>query len=1087
MEIPKLINNINERVVDDLKRRLSIKSKVSIAAASFSIYAFEALKKELEGIEDLRFIFTSPTFINDKTKKESREFYIPKLNRERNLYGSDFEIKLRNQLSQKAIARECAEWIRKKVRFKSNSSSETMGGFLQIDDAESRSYAPFNEFTTTELGLDRGNNVYSMVQCSPSPFAEEYLKIFNAQWNDDEKFTDVTDKVLEYIGTVYKENSPDYIYFITLYNIFNEFLEDISEDVLPNEATGFRNSAIWNKLYNFQKDAALAIINKLEKYNGCILADSVGLGKTYTALSVIKYYENRNKSVLVLCPKKLNDNWITFRSNYKNNPIASDRLRYDILFHSDLSRETGTSNGLELSHINWGNYDLIVIDESHNFRNGGKITTDEEDENPRENRYLRLLNQVIRTGVKTKVLMLSATPVNNGFKDLKNQLQLAYEGDTDKIDSLLDTKNSIDDIFRQAQTAYNKWAKLEPKERTTAKLLSMLSFDFFEVLDSVTIARSRKHIERYYDTADIGKFPTRLKPISRRPCLTDLSDAVNYKEIYTQLQALNLSVYTPSDFILSSRMNKYVDDEKTGSSSGLSMHGREKGIRQLMAINMLKRLESSVNSFRLTIQRIDKLIENTILKIDDYTHDKHNGILSEVDDYDLGMVAEDEDFYDTATIGGKKSKIDLADMDYKSWKQYLKEDAEILNLLLVMLQDITPCHDSKLQQLIEDLDDKFTHPINGNNKKVLIFTAFSDTAEYLYSELSDRIHDEYGLNVAMITGSTDGMCTIKKLKPDFNTILTLFSPISKEREVLFPDSKNEIDVLIATDCISEGQNLQDCDYLINYDIHWNPVRIIQRFGRIDRIGSKNEVIQLVNYWPDVALDDYIKLKGRVEARMKVTVMTATGDDNPLSDEEQGDLQYRKEQLKRLQEEVVDLEDMDTGVNIMDLGLNEFRLDLLAYMKDNPDIAHTPFGMSAVVKSSDLVKPGVIYVLKNRNNGVNINNQNLLHPFYMVYLSHEGEVICDHLSPKTMLDDMRAACRGQHEPDKELCKIINQETKDGRDMNHYSDLLQDAIHSIIDVKEESDIMSLFSEGETTALQNEIKGLNDFELICFLVIK
>ena len=1087
MELPKLINNINERVVDDLKSRLSSTSKVSIAAASFSIYAFEALKKELEEIGELRFIFTSPTFVKDSAKKEKREFYIPKLNRERNLYGSDFEIKLRNQLSQKAIAKECADWIRRKVRFKSNSSSEDMGGFMQVSDTKSRSYAPFNDFTTTELGLDRGNSVYSMVQSSPSPFAEEYLKIFNAQWNDKEKFADVTDKVLEYIDTVYKENSPDYIYFITLYNIFNEFLEDISEDVLPNEATGFKSSAVWNKLYNFQCDAALAIINKLEKYNGCILADSVGLGKTFTALSVIKYYENRNKSVLVLCPKKLNDNWITYRSNYKNNPIAADRLRYDILFHSDLSRQRGTSNGLDLSHINWGNYDLVVIDESHNFRNGGKITTDEEDENPRENRYLRLLNQVIRTGVKTKVLMLSATPVNNGFKDLKNQLQLAYEGEAENIDSLLDTKNSIDDIFRQAQTAYNKWAKLEPTKRTTAKLLDMLSFDFFEVLDSVTIARSRKHIERYYDTTDIGKFPTRLKPISRRPCLTDLSDAINYNEIYAQLQSMNLAIYTPSDFILPSKLTKYVDTDKTGSGSGLSIHGREKGIRQLMAINMLKRLESSVNSFRLTLQRVLKVMQDTIGTIEQFSDNVTNSRSLCVDDYDVLQVAEDEDFYETAFIGRKKTKIDLADMDYKSWKQYLDKDIEILNLLLVMLEDITPRHDSKLQQLTCDLEFKFRHPINGENRKVLIFTAFSDTAQYLYKELAGRIHDEYGLNVAMVTGSADDKCTIPKLKTDFNTILTLFSPISKERDMLFPDSADNIDVLIATDCISEGQNLQDCDYLINYDIHWNPVRIIQRFGRIDRIGSRNDVIQLVNYWPDVELDDYIKLKGRVEARMKVSVMTATGDDNLLSDDEKGDLQYRKAQLKKLQEEVVDLEDMDTGINIMDLGLNEFRLDLLAYMKDNPDIAHTPFGMSAVVGSSDFVKPGVIFVLKNRNNGVNINNQNLLHPFYMVYISHEGEVICDHLSPKAMLDNMRAACRGKHEPDKKLCDIVSKETKDGRDMSHYSDLLQDAIHSIIEEKEESDILSLFSVGESTALKGDIKGLDDFELICFLVIK
>ena len=518
---------------------------MSVAAASFSIYAFEALKKELEDVEELRFIFTSPTFIKEKSKKEKREYYIPKLNRERSLYGTDFEIHLRNQLSQKAIAKECADWIRRKVKFRSNSSQEQMGGFLHLANASEYVYLPFNEFTTTQLGCERGNEIYSMVNVLPSPTAEAYLNIFNEQWNNDEKFSDVTDRVLEYIETVYQENAPEYIYFIALYNIFNEFLEDISEDVLPNERTGFKNSIIWSKLYNFQRDAALAIINKLEKYNGCILADSVGLGKTFTALAVIKYYENRNKSVLVLCPKKLNDNWQTFRANYKNNPVAADRLRYDILFHSDLSRDRGLSNGLDLEHINWSNYDLIVIDESHNFRNGGNVDEDEEesfDTNHKENRYERLMNRVIRQGVKTKVLMLSATPVNNRFNDLKNQLQLAYEGRADNINAELDIDRGIDEIFRNAQTVYNKWVKLDAEERTTERLLRDLSYDFFQMLDAVTIARSRSHIVKYYDTRDIGDFPKRLPPISRRPKLTDLSSAINFKDIAQQLELLNLAI-----------------------------------------------------------------------------------------------------------------------------------------------------------------------------------------------------------------------------------------------------------------------------------------------------------------------------------------------------------------------------------------------------------------------------------------------------------------------------------------------------------------------------------------------------------------
>ena len=991
-------------------------------------------------------------------------------------------MKLRNKLEQKAIAKECADWIRRKVKFKSNASQEEMGGFLHVQNQKPSAYVPFSEFTTTELGCERGNAIYSMVNVMPSPFAEEYLKIFNEQWQNSDKFKDVTAQVLEYIETVYNENSPEFIYFITLYNIFNEFLEDISEDVLPNEATGFKNSVIWNKLYNFQKDAALAIINKLEKYNGCILADSVGLGKTFTALSVIKYYENRNKSVLVLCPKKLYDNWNTFKTNYKNNPLVADRLRYDILFHSDLSRERGLSAGIDLERINWGNYDLIVIDESHNFRNGGNIDDEELDSDldngePRKaNRYQKLMKKVIRAGVKTKVLMLSATPVNNRFNDLKNQLQLAYEGYTEQIDDALNIGRSIDDIFRNAQSAYNKWARLQPEHRTTERLLEELSFDFFELLDAVTIARSRSHIVKYYDTKDIGKFPTRLAPISRRPKLTDLNESITFSDIAEQLNELNLSIYTPSLYIFDSVKDDY-DINMEGS--GISIDGREKGLRKLMATNLLKRLESSVNSFRLTLGRITDYIEQTLSVIGGNSD-------GAIDVTTFTDVLDSTDSENDPFVG-KKSKISLRDIDVVRWSNDLRHDLEILKLLLLMLKDITPEHDCKLQMLVTDLKQKFQSPINEGNKKVLIFTAFADTADYIYEQLADRIKKECGLNVGLITGSTDGRCTIPKFPMSFNNVLTFFSPVSKDRDVLFPKATEEIDVLIATDCISEGQNLQDCDYLINYDIHWNPVRIIQRFGRIDRIGSRNEVIQLVNYWPDIELDKYIELKGRVESRMKATVLTSTGDDNLLSVNEKGDLEYRKNQLKKLQEEVVDIEDMDTGINIMDLGLNEFRLDLLTYIKQHPDVEHAPFGMNAVVGATDLAKPGVIYILKNRNAGVNIDKMNLLHPFYMVYIADDGTVICDHLQPKKLLDVMRHVCKGQDKPDKARCAIINKETCDGRKMQHYSDLLANAIDSIITVKEESDIDSLFSVGETTALLGEVKGLDDFELITFLIIR
>lgn len=1073
----QILDNINQTVRSDLQVSIKKGSKVSIAAACFSIYAYQELKKQLDSIDELRFIFTSPTFIQEKIPKEKREFYIPRLNRERSLYGTDFEIKLRNELTQKAIAKECANWVRQKVTFKSNVTQEQMMGFLTVNES---TYMPINGFTTVDLGCERGNNAYYPVQKTESYENGRYfLKLFEELWNDEKKLQNVTEIVLDSISTAYRENSPDFIYFFTLYNIFNEFLEDISEDVLPNEATGFKQSKIWNLLYNFQKDAVLAIINKLEKYNGCILADSVGLGKTFTALAVIKYYENRNKSVLVLCPKKLSENWNTYKGNYINNPIAEDRLRYDVLYHTDLSREHGKSNGIDLDRLNWGNYDLVVIDESHNFRNGGEISG----EDAKENRYLKLMNKVIRAGVRTKVLMLSATPVNNRFIDLKNQLALAYEGDSTQINEKLDTSTSIDEIFRRAQKAFNVWSRLPAEERTTDALLKMLDFDFFEVLDSVTIARSRRHIEKYYDTTDIGKFPERLKPISLRPCLTDLGDAINYNQIYELLISLNLSIYTPTYYIMASRLSKYTDLTHNKGTS-LTQKGREEGIRHLMSINLLKRLESSVYAFRLTIDRVYHLIQSTIETI--HTYQSGEQLLdlqdySDSDEFDL-----DDQNTDYFTVG-RKVKIDLADMDYLSWLRDLEKDAENLQLLSLMISDITPEHDTKLQTLLNLIREKQEHLINPGNRKIIIFTAFSDTADYLYQQVAPFVKQNFGLNTAEVTGTVDGKTTISRLRADLNTVLTYFSPISKGRDILMPSNTEDLDILIATDCISEGQNLQDCDYLINYDIHWNPVRIIQRFGRIDRIGSRNQVIQLVNFWPDMDLDEYINLKSRVETRMKISVMTSTGDDDPINAEEKGDLEYRRQQLKRLQEEVVDIEEMSSGISIMDLGLNEFRLDLLEYMKHHHDVETTPHGMHAVVPAREDAPAGAIFVLRNVNDSVNVDHRNRIHPFYMVYIGMDGEILCDYLNPKQILDTIRLLCRGRTEPISDLCRKFNQETDDGRNMAEMSELLSEAVNSIIDVKEESDIDSLFKSGGTTALLSQISGLDDFELICFLVVE
>ncbi len=1075
----KIFDNINNIVRDDMISTINKGSKISIAAACFSIYAYKELKEQLEQIDECRFIFTAPTFIKEKTEKQKREFYIPRLNRENSLYGTEFELKLRNEMNQKAIAKECADWIKRKATFKSNITGENMTGFVNVTNSNSATtYMPINGFTTIDIGCERGNNSYNMVNRFESPFADSYINLFENLWNDKNKLQDVTDIVIENMTSVYNENSPESIYFLILYHVFSEFLNDISTDELPNEATGFKQSKIWNMLYDFQRDAVLAIINKLERYNGCILADSVGLGKTFTALAVVKYYENRNKSVLVLCPKKLAENWNTYKDNYVNNPIAADRLNYDVLFHTDLSRTSGFSNGLDLNRLNWGNYDLVVIDESHNFRNGVGTHA-----NTVENRYVKLMDKIIRSGVKTKVLMLSATPVNNRFIDLKNQLAIAYEGDTSLIDNKLGTTKSIDEIFRQAQRAFNAWSELDVADRTTDALLRTLDFDFFELLDSVTIARSRKHIEKYYDTADIGKFPIRKKPISLRPVLTNLETATNYNQIYEELSKLSLCIYTPSNYIFPSKMQKYIDLTHNKGNE-LTQTGREQGIRKLMSVNLLKRLESSVNSFQLTLQRIYNLINDTVDKINRF---EQYGT-SSIDMYESADTEWDIDDSNTEYFTvGNKVQIDLADMDYKTWRSELTSDIEVLNDLMSMLNVITPEYDGKLQSLLKVISDKIENPINSNNKKVLIFSAFSDTAEYLYEHIGTYIKDKYGLNTAVITGSIDGKTTIKNFKATLNNVLTCFSPVSKDKSVLLPDSNDEIDILIATDCISEGQNLQDCDCVINYDIHWNPVRIIQRFGRVDRIGSKNESIQLINFWPDMDLDEYINLKGRVETRMKISIMSSTGDDDLINAEEKGDLEYRKQQLKRLQEEVVDIEDMSTGISIMDLGLNEFRLDLLEYIKTHGDMDTKPKGLHAVAQSSEELPQGVIFVLKNVNNSVNIDNQNRIHPFYMVYIGMEGDIICDYLNPKQLLDDIRLLCRGKREPIVELCQKFNEETNDGKDMQELSNLLRETIHSIIDTKEESDIDSLFTAGGTSALISVVSGLDDFELISFLVVK
>jgi hypothetical protein len=1083
----RIIDNVNELLGDDIKSEIRPGSKLRVAASTFSIFAFEALRKELEQVGELEFIFTSPSFVTakatDRLPKERREFFIPRTrNGESTLYGSEFEVRLRNQMTQRAIARECAEWVRGKVRFRSNTTGAPMQQFAIVDDKAA--YLPLQGFTSADLGYERGDAVSNMVtKLDEAPMTAQYVALFDQIWQNPDQLEDVTEAVYDHIASVYAENSPARIYFLILYNLFAEFLDDISEDVLPNDLTGYQDTAIWRSLYNFQRDAATGVINKLETYNGCILADSVGLGKTFTALAAIKYYELRNKSVLVLAPKKLAENWTNYNANLTTNIFASDRFNYDVLAHTDLSRTRGESLGIPLDRVNWGNYDLVVIDESHNFRNA-------DFNSEKESRYQRLMRQVIQKGVKTKVLMLSATPVNNHFTDLRNQLALAYEGDSQQLAAKLDISTSIEEVFRQAQRVFNEWSKLPAEQRTTEAILARIDFDFFELLDAVTIARSRKHIQAFYDTSDIGAFPERLPPISVRSPLTDLPGVPSFKELFERLSSLTLAVYAPLAYVFPSRREKYEllygnvaagQNVAGGAVSNLGHASRERGIQKLMTVNLLKRLESSVEAFRLTLAKLESTVGHALEAVNN-----HASSIADLTSMIADLEVDDDDFeLPTSGTVGTKVQIDLEDMDLVSWQRDLDHDAAVIAGLIAGVRPVTPGNDLKLQALTARIAEKVSTPINAGNRKVLIFSAFADTAAYLYRELAPRL-TEVGLEVAVVTGQGNPRTTLGK-GFGFQQILTLFSPRSKSRHLVMPTEEREVDVLIGTDCVSEGQNLQDCDYVINYDIHWNPVRIIQRFGRIDRIGSTNEQIQLVNFWPDISLDEYINLKERVESRMVIADLAATADDNVLT-QESSDTAFRKEQLRRLQDEVIELEDVRTGVSITDLGLNDFRMDLLGYVKEYGDLAAAPKGLHAVVPACPEMGllPGVLFALRNIHADESMNRGNRLHPHYLVYLGEDGNVIADHTEVKYLLDLIRAGCRSYDEPVAEVTRVFNAATREGADMSRYSDLLTSAIRSMIDVTEERDVDSLFTGGHTTALAQTIQGLDDFELVAFLAV-
>ena len=1082
----KMVDNKGQDTLKNmLKSKIKSGSKISIASSYFSLFAFNALKDQLKKSNEFRFLYTKPTFYKKETDLK-RQYKIGKNSTETaeqpRFDGNHFEIQLRNKMISNHIAQEASKWIKEKAQFKTIIGETQFPKELlieQTNDKESLSLQSEFEFTADGLGVTESNRFASFpVMLNHSDMLQQLMSEFDKIWHDEKNVRDVTNEVLDQIELIYKENSPEWLYYVTLYNIFSNELDSLDEEEVIKEGTNFKNTIIWNKLYPFQRDGVVGMIDKIEKHNGCILADSVGLGKTFSALAVIKYYELRNDRVLVLSPKKLRDNWTVYTQNDKRNILIDDRFNYDVLNHTDLSRDGGYSGEINLDTVNWSNYDMVVIDESHNFRNN----------NPRKERltrYQKLMQDIIKKGVKTKILLLSATPVNNKMSDIKNQIAFITEDQDNALND--DGIESIEYTLKMAQTVFNRWSELPTGKRTTDNFLDMIDPDYFHLLDLLTIARSRKHIEKYYGMEDIGEFPERLKPDNKKADIDIENAFLGMDDVNDRIDSLTFGIYKPMNYILPAKRKHYEElyDTKIGRGSGVfKQSDRESAVASLMKVNIFKRLESSIHSFNETLERLTNRLEKSIQLLKNHQQDNIGSMVAE-EMYDL-----DDDVLESITVGSDKIKIDLLDIDHVKWLDDLEHDFNILNELLALSSQINSDRDAKLDMLKGLIHQKIDNPINPDNKKVIIFSAFADTAKYLYDQLADDLKRE-GLHTALVVGSGNNKTTLEGVRTkDINDVLVNFSPASKERGKLNGEQEKEIDILIATDCISEGQNLQDCDYLINYDIHWNPVRVIQRFGRIDRIGSFNKYIKLVNFWPNMDIDEYINLENRVKGRMKIMSTSATGEEDILdaSNKEMNDIEYRRNQLKQLQDEVVNLEDVSGAISITDLTYSEFKSDLSVALKTHGnELKKAPKGMYALASNKDFAEatPGVIFCFRQTEAFDMTNNS--LAPCILLYLTEGGEVHLHYTYSKHILDNYRKLSLGVKEPFTHLVRQFNRETSDGENMQSYTELLKQSI-DIVKGKQESDAFDSFFTPGGTSIQDEMNlDLEALELISFLIIK
>jgi len=1092
--LPKSAIRDNRRrgtVGDFLKAKVEENSTLSIVSAYFTIYAFDALKQQLLGIKSLKFLFGEPRFIKslDPSKTDKKAFQI-----------EDEGLQLQNRLEQKRVAKECAEWIEKKVQIRSVKQSNLLHGKMYhiAHNGTENAIMGSSNFTVRGLGLGRkNNNIELNLEVDSKRDTRDLKAWFDELWNDAELIEDVKQDVLLYLEQLYQNNTPEFIYYKTLFHIFETFLDDLEKSDILSEQLHLFDTEIWKALFEFQKDGVKAAINKIRRYNGCIIADSVGLGKTFEALAVIQYFERRNEKVLVLCPKKLRENWTVYQAqnNSDINPFIKDRFNYTVLSHTDLSRDSGLSGDIKLETFNWGNYDLVVIDESHNFRNNIKTKRDEFGNLIRKSRYERLMDDIIKSGVKTKVLLLSATPVNNDLKDLRNQLYFITEGGDAAFGESLGIA-SLRDTLADAQGKFTKWAK-KSRDRKTSELLEELSSAFFKLLDELTIARSRKHIQKYYKDAiaQLGGFPERLKPISVFPEIDLQGEFMSYEQLNSEISKYQLSLFNPSKYVLPPYRSVY-DNKRV---QNFKQSDRERSLIGMIKVNFLKRLESSVHSFSITMQRTIDKISELQKRLESFRNWQDEN--AEIDFKDLEFEAEeDEDLRAAWEVG--KLKVKMAHLDVETWLKDLKNDKKQLKKIYNYAQSISVERDAKLAELKELIAEKVKHPTTNKhgqpNRKVLVFTAFADTAVYLYEGLREWAKVELEINLALVTGGSVANKTTFG-KNEFNHILTNFSPFAKKRaQILSMQQDGEIDLLIATDCISEGQNLQDCDYLINYDIHWNPVRIIQRFGRCDRIGSPNHTVQLINFWPTEDLDQYINLKNRVEARMALADMAGTFEDNLLEAKEiqeliESDLKYRDKQLLRLKDEVLDLEDFTESVALTEFTLDDFRMELAKYIESNRKLLQdAPLGLYAVVPTNSeypIIAPGVIFCVKQKGDCLDNKTVNPLQPYFLVYVRENKEVRLTFAQPKQILEIYQLLCAGCTVPYEELCNLFDRQTNNGFDMSLYNDLLQRAVDSIAGIYNKRLIGHLLSSRSAVLVEqaHQVKATTDFELITWLVIK